>query len=173
MKLTCFHTTDSMKGTLKFPELSDDKGNWLGDGFYFWQDYEFAEWWGDTDKCKTWNKSRQYDIYESDLEFKNDEFIDTVFNQEDYYYFLKTIEKYAKKYQRIFREKPNLSEFNLFLKKHKIWQSINIIRFQDIPEKNALVEVTGFYYKKRIQIRVYKPDLISSFDPLIRKDCII
>lgn len=172
MQLKVFHTQARKKRLLLFPELSNEIKNWLGDGFYFWQDIEFAEWWGYSMKCKPWNRSRRFDIYSSVLEFDEDEFIDTVFDQVDYYNFVNIIEKFSKKYQKQFREKPNLNDFNLFIKKFRIWENISVIRFQDVPENDLLIEVNGYYYKKRIQIRVNKPELISNFEHFSTKECI-
>jgi hypothetical protein len=172
MKMEVYHTQAHNKGIIDFPELAEGKEQWLGDGFYFWQDYQFSEWWGDYKKCKSWNVSRKYDIYEVELEFEEDDFIDTVFNENDYYNFVKNIEKFAKIFQKKIKKKPTLEEFNLFIKRFKIWDNIKIIRFQDVPENNYLVEVNGFYYKKRIQIRVNNPTIISNFVHLKTKDCI-
>jgi hypothetical protein len=172
MRLKVFHTQANRNELLSFPEITTKSDNWLGDGFYFWQDLEFAEWWGDSKKCQSWNKSRKYDIYNSILDFSEDAFIDTVFNEIDYYNFIKTIEKFSKAFQRKIHKKPSLKEFILFIKKFGIWENINVIRFQDIPENNLLVEVKGFYYKKRIQIRVNRPEIISTFDHFSTKDCI-
>jgi hypothetical protein len=172
MKLEAYHTQAHNKGILNFPELAEGADQWLGDGFYFWQDFQFTEWWGDNKKCKYWNKSKRYDIYKAELEFEPDDFIDTVFNEVDYYYFVNNIEKFSKSFQKKFRKKPTLEEFNLFIKNFKVWDNIKIIRFQDVPENDYLVEVKGFYYKKRIQIRVNKPTIISNFVHLITKDCI-
>lgn len=167
-----YHTQANNGNILNFPELAEGPDQWLGDGFYFWQDYEFSEWWGDYQKCKSWNVSKKYDIYEVELEFEEDDFIDTVFNENDYYNFVKNIEKFAKKYQKKEKQKPTLEEFNLFIKNFNIWDNIKIIRFQDIPKNDYLVEVNGFYYKKRIQIRVNKPIIITKFAHFLTKECI-
>lgn len=172
MKLSLYHTQANNKGILNFPEIAEGKEQWLGDGFYFWQDYEISEWWGDKHKCKYWNKSRKYDIYKVDIEFEDDDFIDTVFNEEDYYNFVANIEKFAKFFQKKLRKKPTLNEFNLFISKFNVWNNIKVIRFQDVPENDYLVEVNGFYYKKRIQIRVNNPTIISNFVHLKTIDCI-
>lgn len=156
-----FHTQEYRPETLRFPILAEGFEQWLGDGFYFWQDYDFARWWGDTKKCP--NPYKQYSIFKASLNFKEDDFIDTVFNEQDYYQFVSIIEDFAKKYQKRYRKKPTLEEFNDFVSDHEIWSNIKVIRFQDLPENNDLVEVKGFYYKKRIQIRVNEPELIVNF----------
>lgn len=159
--LEVYHTQEFRPLTLSFPVLAVGNEQWLGDGFYFWQDYEFSQWWGDTKKCP--NPFKQYSIFKATLNFEMDDFIDTVFNEQDYYNFVKVIEDFAKAYKRRFKSKPTLEDFNDFISDNNIWDSIKVIRFQDVPENNNLVEVNGFYYKKRIQIRVNEPDIIVNF----------
>ena len=80
---------------------------WLGDGFYFWQDFEFAQEWAKSVR----NKYANSDIYtvELDLNFATDEHvIDTVFNEIDYYKFVEKIEYFADVYFHQFQEKPSL-----------------------------------------------------------------
>lgn len=161
LSIEVYHTQEYRLETLTFPILSEGSGKWLGDGFYFWQDFDFAKWWGDESKCP--NRYRQYSVFKTKLEFEQENFIDTVFNETDYYNFVKIVEKFAKKFQRKFQRKPSLEEFNDFIFDHGIWQNIKIIRFQDVPPNNYFVEVLGFFYKKRIQIRVNEPGIIVTF----------
>ncbi|MGD9928738.1 MAG: hypothetical protein AB7U05_01860 [Mangrovibacterium sp.] len=156
-----YHTQEKREEMLFFPILAEGNEQWLGDGFYFWQDYEFARWWGEIKKCT--KVGNQFSIYKATLEFEEDDFIDTVFNEHDYYNFVSVIEKFAIKYQETFGKKASLEDFNDFISDHKIWENIKIIRFQDVPENSNLVEVKGFYYKKRIQIRVNEPEIIVNF----------
>jgi len=161
--LDVYHTQSHTARPLSFPVLATGFENWLGDGYYFWQDYQFSIWWGKTHKCGTSNKSRQFIVYRATLIFDSEEFIDTVFNEEDYYQFCKNIEKFAKAYQKNLGRKPSLQEFNSFIEHHHVWDEIKVIRFQDLPESDYHVEVLGFYYKKRIQLRVNDPKIISTF----------
>lgn len=172
MEIIGFHTQAHNRGILSMAKLATGPEQWLGDGYYFWQDEEFSEWWGDNLKCKAWNRTRKYDMYKSVLKFDADDFIDTVFNEIDYYQFMKTIEKFSKKFSNKFKKKPTLIEFNDFIADHGIWDEIKIIRFQDLPPNDNFVTITGFYYKKRIQIRVNDVKIISTFDHLITKDCV-
>lgn len=161
LTLDVYHTQEYRPKTLNFPILAEGKEQWLGDGYYFWQDYEFAQWWGDRKKCP--NPYKQYSIFKATLHFNEVNFIDTIFKEQDYYHFVNVIEDFAKKYQSKYKRKPTLEEFNDFVSDHDIWSDIKIIRFQDVPENNDLVEVKGFYYKKRIQIRVNEPEIIINF----------
>jgi hypothetical protein len=97
------------------------------------------------------------------LQFEEDSFIDTVFNEKDYREFVKKVEEFAKKYISKFKAKPSLEDFNDFIQDFNVWNNVKVIRFQDVPENNELLEVNGFYYKKRIQIRVNAPEIIVNF----------
>ncbi len=162
-KLTVYHTQSSTFQPRRFPKLAEGFEEWLGAGYYFWQDEYFAKWWGIQRKCGISNFSRRYTIFVSILEFNSDDFVDTVFNEEDYYNFVDQVEKFAKKYQKNLGRKPTLREFNQFVSDFNLWEGIKVIRFQDIPETNEHIEVKEFYYKKRIQIRVNDPAIIKSF----------
>jgi hypothetical protein len=158
-----YHTQEFRTPLLKLPIEARGNQQWLGDGYYFWQDYEFAQWWGNAKKCQLKNKSRKYSVFKATIECHEDDFIDTVFNEEDYRNFVNAIERFAKKYFMQFEKKPNLTEFNDFIFDKTLWQNIKVIRFQDIPENNSLMAVDGYYYKKRIQFRVTDTDNISKF----------
>jgi hypothetical protein len=171
MTLNVFHTQTHDLGILNFPLPADSTREWLGYGYYFWQDYQFTEWWGDKKKSYK-SKTKKYNIYKTKLDFNEEDFIDTVFNEEDYYQFVSIIEKFAKKFISLKHKKPTLEEFNLFIKSFQIWDNIKIIRFQDLTTDISLLEVKGYYYKKRIQIRVNNPTIIRSFVFECTKDCI-
>ena len=42
-----FHTQEYRFPILTFPIQGTGNDMWLGDGYYFWQDYEFSKWWGE------------------------------------------------------------------------------------------------------------------------------
>lgn len=161
--LEVYHTQEYRLPILKFPIIAEGNEQWLGDGYYFWQDYEFSKWWGGEKKCGFKNKTRQYTVFKAELTFSEDSFIDTVFNEEDYYHFVKKVELFAKQYMKQKLKKPTLEEFNDFISDFGLWSEIKVIRFQDVPKNDELMEVTGYYYKKRIQIRVNDPEIITNF----------
>ena len=163
-----FHTQEERSVSLELPVEAKGHEQWMGDGYYFWQDYEFAQWWGNLKKCHKRNISQKYSIYKATIQCDEDDFIDTVFNENDYINFVRAIEKFSKKYQIQFNKKPSLIEFNDFIFDKHIWQSIKVIRFQDIPENDELMAVNDFYYKKRIQFRVNDSDNITKF---VLDDC--
>jgi preprotein translocase subunit Sss1 len=156
-----YHTQGRRNNSLmNFPGLATGNEQWLGDGYYFWQDYEFAEWWGRIKKC---GKHPSYDVYKTVLNIDDDTFLDTVFNEKHYRFFVRKIEEFAKKYKLKTNRKPDLEEFNEFICDHNIWEDVLVIRFQDVPENNDLVEVRDFYYKKRIQLVIREAELITNF----------
>lgn len=163
LTIDCFHTPHFSDPPHKFPVLADGYENWIGDGYYFWQDEQFAKWWGQNKKCGGSNLARRYIIYKTQLTFEEDDFIDTVFNEDDYYQFVDKIEEFAKQYQKKLKKIPDLKEFNEFIEAFNIWTSIKVIRFQDLPAQDEHIQVKGFYYKKRIQIRVNDPTIITNF----------
>jgi len=172
ISLEVFHTQEYRFPILNFPILAIGNDMWLGDGYYFWQDYEFSKWWGEEKKCNFSNKTRRYTIFKTIITFDKDEFMDTVFNEDDYYNFVKTIENFAKKYTREFHKKPTLEEFNDFIEDFGVWEEIKVIRFQDLPQNNNLLKVNNYYYKKRVQLRVNEPEKITNFAQLKTFVCV-
>lgn len=161
IKLNVFHTQELLYPILKFPVLATGNEMWLGDGFYFWQDLEFAKYWGKDKKSNGIHK--KYQIFIATLEFDEDDYIDTVFNEQDYYNFVSKVEKFADKYYDNFGEKPTLEEFNDFIMDYSLWVNIKVIRFQDLPTNNRCLKVKDYYYKKRIQFRVKESEIITNF----------
>ncbi len=171
IELNVYHTPYYNGIVHKFPIIATGYEQWLGDGFYFWGDSYFAEWWGHSKKCNG-NIYKKFIIYKSTLTFDEEDFIDTVFNEEDYLNFVEIVEKFAKKYQKQLKSIPNLEEFNEFIEDFEVWTNLKVIRFQDLPVSNSHILVNGYYYKKRIQIRVNDPSVISTFTPYKEIDCI-
>jgi hypothetical protein len=100
IEITTYHTQEHRNSVLSFPVLAEGNEQWLGDGYYFWQDYEFAKWWGVCKKCKKPVHGKYYSIYNATLKFSQDDFIDTVFNEIDYYNFVKKIEEFSKNFKK-------------------------------------------------------------------------
>lgn len=159
-----FHTQEHLFPILKMPIKGTGNDMWLGDGFYFWQDLEFAHIWGIDKKSSGANK--MYQIFVATLEFEEEDYIDTVFNEHDYYNFVSTVERFADEYYSTYKEKPTLEDFNDFIMDNNLWNNIKVIRFQDLPDNNRHLKVLNYYYKKRIQIRVNRPEIITNFAPL-------
>ena len=67
---------------------------WLGFGYYFWTEEEFAHYWGKDSKTKT----GQYDIYTAYI--GEDNLLNSSFNEEGYYFFKDSIEKAIAKFKK-------------------------------------------------------------------------
>ncbi len=148
---------------------------WFGDGFYFWQDEEFALEWG-RHKCRARsNEGNLFEVYIAGLniDFTQEHFLDTVFNEAHYNFFIHNIERFAEEFWVNNQRKPSLVEFNTFIAAKQIWSSIRAIRFQDLPSNNTYdyLKVRNFFYKKRIQIAVFDPEIILTFALLKTKTC--
>ena len=157
---TAYHVNEH-RGTIQIV-YAKGKKQWLGSAFYFWQDFEFAKEWV---SVKKYNKTDIYTV-QLELDFQTDEnLIDTVFNEQHYYEFVKTIESFADYFVRKSNFKPSLEDFTEFIYKFGIWKEIKAIRFQDLPQndKKDYLKVKNFFYKKRIQIALYDKELISTF----------
>lgn len=170
-----YHTTQFRGNTLIAPIFAEGPKNWFGDGFYFWKDYEFAEYWGHNRSCKQkQNIDKKFDVYTAEIKIENtDNIIDTVFDETDYYNFLESVEFFALRFHSLFKKKPSLEEFNDFIKDFKIWGDIQVIRFQDLPTKasSEYLKITGFYYKKRIVYVVFDLNIIHKFARLKTISC--
>ena len=148
------------------------KNAWLGIGYYFWIDEEFAHYWGEDFKKKN---TGYYDIYQACLDIEN--CINTTFDEEGYYFFKEKIETTIQ-YFRTNQIKITLQQLNRFLK-NKFWNILNItgIIYDDLPtnpfNKDRMyseVEYTVnnkkqyLYYKKRIQVVIFDLQNIHNFN---------
>jgi hypothetical protein len=157
-----FHTNEH-RGNITIV-FAQGNNQWLGDGYYFWQDYEFAIEWA---KVKKYPVADIYSV-ELNIDFTKDEdIIDTVFNEEDYYKFVEKLEYFAKKYYEKFGQKPYLEDFNNFIQDNNftLWKGIKAIRFQDTPSSNTknYLRIMNLPYKKRIQIVLFDKEKIIKF----------
>lgn len=173
--LIAYHTTEHRAQRLEFATFATGFQQWFGDGFYFWQDEEFALEWGRL-KCRARsNEDNLFEIYVAGLalDFTEEDVLDTVFNQVHYEFLVNTIEKFAEAFRINTQRKPSLIEFNAFIAGKQIWRGIRAIRFQDLPSNNAYdyLKVRNFFYKKRIQIAIFDPEIILTFALLKTKTC--
>lgn len=174
-----YHTNQHRGNILSAPVFATGNTQWLGDGYYFWQDLEFAEEWGYNRICngEEYKKGiyNKFDIYEAeiDIDFPSEYTIDSVFNEEDYYGFLSIVEDFATLYFKNHGDWPDLGKFNDFIAGYDLWKDTVAIRFQDLPLKNErpYLKVKKFYYKKRIQIVLYDVYKIHKFTHYKTLDC--
>lgn len=152
-----YHTQEHKNKKLTFPVLCTKSNAWLGTAYYFWYDEIDAINWGNDFK----GKNGYFEIYNANID--TNDILDTVFNEEHYKFWLSQIEKTAKKIFQLNGRKATIKDINQYLKEKANWQeNITGVMFQDIPIKNNLM-VEQFYYRKRIQLAVYKKEIIKNF----------
>lgn len=152
-----YHTQENRREELTEPLFCNKDNAWLGNAYYFWENEDDANFWG----IKFKNKTGKYDIYK--VEIYSDDILDTVFNREHYYFWIKQVEKAAKNFIKRTGSKPSLKEINDFFKERNIWTRIDGILFQDISENPIHFMVKEFQYKKRIQLALYDKEKINTF----------
>lgn len=176
-KQVYYHTQESRRVELKAPIACNRDDAWLGNAIYFWYELQDAEDWGNNSK-KTYN---YYEIYRSDIETEN--VLNSVFNEEHYYFWFAQIEKVAKAIISKTKIKPSIKELNDYFKERGTWDDLDGIIFQDLPtnpnkllikpiEYNNRTRKVVFPYRKRIQLAVYNPKIIHNFALLKREKCI-
>ena len=165
-----YHVQEYRPVELKHPLKCCDREAWLGFGYYFWHEVEFAHYWGEDFKIRKNDpgaKSDSYDIYCADLDIEN--CLNTVFNEEHYLFFNEVIEE-AIEYCQNKREPVTLEAINGFLAEN-VWPKLGIecIIYDDKPtnprnKDRKYSKIPDLYYKKRIQIVVFDLKNISNFD---------
>ena len=171
-----YHTQEFRKEVLTKPIMCTRDDAWLGDAIYFWYDLEDAEDWGNKSKRKT----NYYAIYKSEID--SDNLLNTVFNEEHYYFWFKQIEKIAKKFISETNLKPTIKELNDYFKEKGIWNYVDGIIFQDLPINNNKLLIKSieyrnslkrdFPYRKRIQLAVFNSKIILNFALYKKNECI-
>lgn len=151
-----FHTQEKRECLLTeaIPCVREDA--WLGVAYYFWYDEQDAISWGINSKRKT----GYYEIYAADINLEKT--LDTVFNEEHYLFWIRQIEKIAKRLT-VAKKEVTLKSINDYFFDKGIWSQFSGILFQDISTNNNTYLVKGFQYKKRIQLAVYDVLIISNF----------
>lgn len=164
----CFHTQEFRGGTtLISPILCRDNKAWLGVGYYFWFEEQFAKYWGEDFKKE---KTGFYDIYKCFIE--DNMLLNMCFCEEDYFFVLENINKLIEKV-KISNTDINLKEIHrLFKSEFLDKMGINGIVYDDLPKnsysKNRTYSlIDPFYYVKRIQLVVFNKDIIHNFEPYL------
>jgi len=160
-----YHTQERRNERLKAPVICLRENAWLGEGYYFWDDLTDAIQWGHRSKRKT----GYFEVYKAEILTEN--FLDTVFNEEHYRFWLKQVEKAADHIKRITGIKPTIKEVNDYFRERAIWSEVDGIIFQDIPENSNNLKVKAFYYRKRIQAVVYNIEIITNFEFHLADKC--
>lgn len=170
-----YHTQESRFKQLNESIICTRDDAWLGEAHYFWKDELDAENWGHNSKKRT----GYFEIYVSEINLED--VLDTVFNEDHYYFWLKQIEKVAKKIISKTHIKPTIKELNDYFKEKGDWDDLAGIQFQDLPTNNNHLLIkpieyknraVTFAYRKRIQLAVYNTNIINTFVLLKKEKCI-
>jgi len=162
-----YHTQERRKKALTFPIKCIRDDAWLGEAYYFWKEELDAHDWGRNSKKRT----GYFEVYNCEIELEN--CLDTVFNEEHYYFWMNQLETIAKAITNLTKEKPTLKELNDYIRDKNVWPQVECIQFQDLPinSERSLVKPIEYKYnkvrtvafRKRIQIAVYNHEIISNF----------
>lgn len=88
--------------------------------------------------------------------------LNTTFNEEHYDFFVRIVEKVARKILKKTGKRPNNRDVFRKLPELKAWKEIKGLIYEDKP-KNDLLQFDGLQYKKRVQLAVYDETIIESF----------
>jgi hypothetical protein len=172
-----YHTQECRKDVLRAPVKCTRDDAWLGEAYYFWFDLEDADEWGINSK----RAHHYYEVYKSEIDIDN--VLNTVFNEEHYYFWYRQIDKVAKAIIAKTKMKPSIKELNDYFKERGFWSDLDGILFQDLPtnpnkllikpiEYSNKTKKVVFPYRKRIQLAVYNSKIIVNFALLKREKCI-
>lgn len=159
-------------GELEEPILCQTVDAWLGIGYYFWVDVQFAHFWGEDFKKKS---TGYYDIYTALLDTEN--CINATFDEKGYYFYKSCLEEAINSFQTN-NEEVTLDKVNRYLKDN-YWDKLGItgIIYDDLPtnpyrkpeRKYSEIVIPDksnreyFYYQKRIQIVIFELDNVNIF----------
>jgi hypothetical protein len=160
----CYHTQEWRGDTLESPIICNDKKAWLGVGYYFWFEEQFAKYWGEDFKCE---RTGFYDVYNCYVE--DNQLLNMCFCEEDYFFVRNNLNKLIEKTLSL-NENLNLKQIHrLFRKNFLDKMGINGIVYDDLPNNSFKKDRTyslipPFYYVKRIQVVVFNKDIIHNFE---------
>jgi len=168
--LVGYHTQEWRETKVLEKPISCDASNaWLGIGYYFWSEIEFAHYWGQDFKK---HRTGCYDIYSAYLDIAN--CINAVFDEEGYFFFRKKVEIAILHFLNNGQD-VSLKKVHRFLAEN-VWQKMGVtgIIYDDIPTnpriKNRVYsEIPDLYYKKRIQIVIFDLGNIFKFSIVLEE----
>lgn len=159
-----YHTQEKRNKKLTAPKKCTRDDAWLGEAYYFWKEEKDAKNWGYSSKRRT----GYFEIYTCNLNSTN--YLDTVFNEEHYNFWISQLERIYNIFLRETNEKPSIKELNDYIQENKIWEEVDYIQFHDLPLTHSFVKPiqyrnkeTTIPFRKRIQVAVYNVDIISNF----------
>lgn len=167
MNRTFYQTLEKRKIRAISPGFCKKSTAWLGSGYYYWLNDEDAIRWG---QDSNHYHSGFYEIYKSNIAF--DQVLNTVFNEQDYNFFVKIVELAATYFIKKVNERPTIKQINDYFIDKGILKDVVGILFQDLPLNETYHLVQKLYYKKRIQLVVYNKSIILSFDYYSEGECL-
>lgn len=151
-----YHTQEKRDARLYKPICCYKENAWLGHGCYFWKDEYDAHIWGNLFKRKT----GRYEIYKGEIE--SDNFLDAVFDENGYNFFIAQIEKAAEDYKIKTNREPDVKAICLYIMQVAKWNSeLDGVLFADNPEGKTAI--AGFPYRRRIQAVLYNLERLNRF----------
>lgn len=151
-----YHTQEKRDRKLYKPICCYKNNAWLGHGYYFWGDEQDAHAWGKSSKRKT----GRYEIYAGNIE--SDNFLDAVFDEKGYNFFVAQIEKAAKDFKNKTKKEPNVKAICSYIMKEAKWNTeLDGVLFADNPE--GKLTIADFPYRRRIQAVLYNLNSLNSF----------
>ncbi|MEE1944831.1 hypothetical protein VRU48_06925 [Pedobacter sp. KR3-3] len=161
-----FHTQGFSTPYLTEPIPCTRDDAWLGHGMYFWNEENDAVSWGINGK----KNFKKYSVYTAEIECEN--VLDTVFDEEHYDFWFKSIEKAVDALTKKAGRKPTIADVNEYFLERGGWgDKVTGIMFQDLPSNETISKVTGLYYRKRIQLVAYTKEIIANFAHHFDGDC--
>jgi len=163
-----YHTQEYRPVQLKEPILCNDEQAWLGEGYYFWAEEEFAKIWGEDKKKRV---TGSYSVYSAMID--QGYLLNTTFKEDDYFFFKDCIEQAIQNIKNN-GEDINIKDVHQYMK-DVFWDVIGItgIIYDDLPQNTKRYkkgklhrvhsEIEPLYYKKRIQIVVFDLENIQNF----------
>jgi len=152
-----YHTQEKRAEKLKQPVKSLRSDCWLGYGWYFWEILDFAKAWGIQSKNKTGN----YEIYKARI--KSSYILDTVFNREEYTVYSEMLDEIGRSFFSGTQRLMSKRAMNDYLQEKSDWE-IEGILFADTPTNQRFSLIKNLFYRKRIQLVIFKLELVKSFE---------
>lgn len=164
-----YHTQEKWPQRLTDPIICVRRDAWLGEGFYFWDLQQDARIWGRTSKTTT----GAFEIYSADLDCTD--VLDTVFNEEQYSWWMNEIERVAGvlQHKSSGASKPTKWQVYRYIHGKRIWDAAKVagILFEDLTDNPQRSRIVDFHYKKRIQLAAFTLRIVSGFTFLLEHKC--
>jgi hypothetical protein len=183
--LTVFHTQKSRGKILSEPCKCRRKDAWLGEGYYFWLEEEFAHYWGKDSKINS--RTQYYCIYKAYIDIDTiyrvgtnynsvntrdnnpdkERILDATFSEKGYFLFRDYVEEAITHIRKNSGLSLSLKQVHRYLA-DEVWPNLNIkgIIYDDLPKNSPSREYSGIpplFYKKRIQLVIFDLSLVKSF----------